>query len=185
MATGLWLTATFKFWPKCLFPEIVSEGLGIPGGAREASINAIVGTNEWMKEFLIRSYKFLHQQNNPIGKWQCISNSYLWRVLFSAPLQFFFFISAQPDLCFLFFCFSFLIWKLRCEKHWTIFQNMKDKCSSWKVSFVCSLCMKIIFKSQLITRYFLRTDCGGGTMWDIWKIRLKTSYPCLYTKKCY
>lgn len=144
MAAGLWLTATFKFWPKCLFPEIVSEGLGIPVGARQASINAIVGTNEWMKEFLIRSYKFLHQQNNPIGKWQWIWNSYLWRVLFSAPLQFFFFISAQPDLWFFFFKHK----KLRREKHWSIFQNMKDKCSSWKVSFVCSLCMKIIFKSQ-------------------------------------
>lgn len=60
-------------------------------GPRRHSINAIVGANEWMKEFLIMSYKFLHQQNNPIGKQQCTWNSCLWRVLFSTPSQFFFF----------------------------------------------------------------------------------------------
>ena len=111
MATGLWLTATFKFWPKCLFPEIVSEGLHIPGGAREATINAIVGTNEWMKKFLISSYKFLHQQNNPIGKWQWIWNSYLWRVLFSAPLQFFSSFLLNLIFDFFFFNTKTKVWK--------------------------------------------------------------------------
>lgn len=68
-------------------------------GPSRHSINAIVGTNEWIKGFLITSYKFFHQQNNPIGKLQCTWNSHLWGVLFSAPLQFF--LSFMLNLVFL------------------------------------------------------------------------------------
>lgn len=107
MATGLWLTATLKFWPKCLFPEIVPDKPMQPlvGHSRQ-SIYTIVGMNEWIKGFPIVSYKFLHQQNNPIGKLQCIWNSYLWRGLFSAPLHIFFFNHLCSTWCFLIFCLN-------------------------------------------------------------------------------